>query len=1049
MSEKYNLEFLEQKLGEFYKESEYPSTSILEGSLIYIEKENKKELDAEIQRIKEDRNPAYIWGFTTKNNAVYASRATGENKIFIYNANGTIKKTEYIKGKLKVLNNLSEDTIDDLFDQKAVFDYFYKRLWKLRLDLAQEIMDKNHLSDEVALIEAQHILDRIIFTYFVCEKGLVSVKGYGPISGKELFSNIIEPKKSKTWDYLKKLFFEQFAKKNSGDLDCEDNVHLQVKYLNGGLFRENKISDKKISESNLKIEFEWKDIFDTLNKYTWMIEDTWTIEDKIFNFKGEYEGNLTPEVMGHIYEKFVISIGGLDEIKINDLEVDEEGELIKKTLKGNKKIGAYYTPEDITDFISRNVVLSHILEQLEMRNEYQDFNSLLNDLDNENLKKVLDILKKVKVCDPSCGSGAFLLKTGEILLEFQLNIKNALNEHDIDMYALKKEIIVNNLHGVDINEGAVEICKLRLWLWIISSYSPNEELDPLPNIEYNFLVGNSLIGWINEKLKQQIIIQLDKMAILAINSLKVGFEDQEEIIDTAMNMLNQQDLESYIKVISHLKKLYSNSDGPQAVALNETISGIRSLIYENVNIAYSGYMSEKGVKISPNQLKDINPFHWIIDFNEIFENGGFDIIVGNPPYGNITKGKAKSWVNKTYNCSKARNIAETFFEKTLDSLLRKEGYMGYVIPKTISFYSSWIEIRNKILNKDLIYTYDVGIGFVGVNYEELVLIIKNDSNYNNEVKIFSSKNLKSPFKDKKAIFIGTALQEHMKKTNTIIFRPIDELEREIISLINKNSLKLKEITTEKAFRGLYISDKEKSKFVEGPVKWVNKVPDVKKNYLESDKIINIALKDEWGKKANKIMKPRLFFKVLRGKRLVCYADIKGEYLTTEKLVNVIVNPEYHLETLMLIINSYIPSFYIQKMLFSETTETSRVMDDMYVGFIPIPKNIPEIQDSFIKLHNFMIFLNKDKSLRTSQSKNINFLNSIIDCLIHEMFLKEELNTSLFELIDSQLNTINKSENKVDLGMIIDTINTINSCREIDEEINKIKDHKWVKLIENM
>ena len=189
---------------------------------------------------------------------------------------------------------------------------------------------------------------------------------------------------------------------------------------------------------------------------------------------------------------------------------------------------------------------------------------------------------------------------------------------------------------------------------------------------------------------------------------------------------------------------------------------------------------------------------------KFLKNGGFDVIVGNPPYGNINNGKGKKWINKTYNCLKARNIAENYFERTLNTLLREGGYMGYVIPKTISFYSSWIQIRDKILNKNLMYTYDVGIGFVGVNYEELILIIKNQENWDNEVRIFSSKNLKSPFKDKKALFIGTALQEHMKKTNTIIFRPISDIERKIINLIDKNSLKLKQLIIGKAFRGLYI-----------------------------------------------------------------------------------------------------------------------------------------------------------------------------------------------------------------------------------------------------
>ena len=245
----------------------------------------------------------------------------------------------------------------------------------------------------------------------------------------------------------------------------------------------------------------------------------------------------------------------------------------------------------------------------------------------------------------------------------------------------------------------------------------------------------------------------------------------------------------------------------------------------------------------------------------------------------------------------------------------------------------------------------------------------------------------------------------------------------------------------------YISDKEKGMFVEGPIKWINKVPDVKKNYLESEKIVNIKLKDGWKDKADKIIKPRLFFKVLRGKRLICYADVNGEYLTTEKLVNVLINPKYRLETLMLIINSYIPSFYIQKMLFSETTETSRVMDDVYLGTIPIPKNIPENQDLFIKLHNFIILLNKNKNSMKTQS-SIDQLDIIIDCLVHELYLIDELNSSLFELIESELIKLDKPQTN-QIPMIIDFIDSINSNSNVQNEIEKIKKHEWVKVIENM
>jgi len=152
MSEKYNLQFLEKKLGKFDTEYEYPRISLIEGPLFYVEKQTKKELEEEIKRIKssESMNPTYIWSYEIENGAIYVTRTFGENKVFIYNPT-SMNKTEYVKGKLKVLNELQEDTIDNLFDQKAVFDYFYKKLWDLRLPIRLLMIIYMNLKVEVSM----------------------------------------------------------------------------------------------------------------------------------------------------------------------------------------------------------------------------------------------------------------------------------------------------------------------------------------------------------------------------------------------------------------------------------------------------------------------------------------------------------------------------------------------------------------------------------------------------------------------------------------------------------------------------------------------------------------------------------------------------------------------------------------------------------------------------------------------------------------------------------------------------------------------------------
>ncbi|MBZ2164491.1 Eco57I restriction-modification methylase domain-containing protein [Methanobacterium spitsbergense] len=734
----FDITFLENKLGKFDKEYIYPRISLIEGSLIYVEKNTKEELDNEINQIKnnESLKPTYIWGYVNRTNAIYLTRSFGENKVFIYNPHSMVNTTEYIKGKLKVLKNLQRDTIDSLFDQKAVFDYFYKKLWDIRLELGKEIRNKNGLSDSDALMEAQHIIDRIIFTYFVCEKDLVFVKTDSstvlePIKGNILFSDILDQISSNTWDYLKHLFFEQFAKSGVKELDCGDGVYIKTPYLNGGLFRPKTIGG--ISEEDLVIEYNWNSIFEPLNKYSWIIEDN------ISDLEGEYEGNLTPEIIGHIYEKFVISIETLNEINLDELKISKKGYLIK----GNKKIGAYYTPELVTDYISRNTITLFLYEKLGIKSD-MDFNDFLSNSNIEILNKSNEILNQITICDPGCGSGAFLIKAGEILLEYKVLIQRKLGKENISRYNLKKEIIVNNIFGVDIQEGAVEICKLRLWLWLISS--SHGDVEPLPNIEYNFVVGNSLVGWTKEELKQSVLFNLDKMVLVVLDALKIHYKDK---IDDIKRVLLKKDMQSYAKAMSLLKDLYSYSTEGEAEQLKIVIESIRKPIYDKINGVFYDYIRSEGIKITRDEYDLLEPLHWMVDFNEIFLNDGFDIVIGNPPYLTFSRVSGSKGIEKKllksykeyltdYYTSSAEYKISTYaiFMNKGISLLNKDGFMSYITPDSFLIGRYYSKLRNFIMNtckieRILLFREDFWkVGVIG--FPVIAIFKKEDDNVKRE-----------------------------------------------------------------------------------------------------------------------------------------------------------------------------------------------------------------------------------------------------------------------------------------------------------------------------
>lgn len=964
---KYDITFLEEKLGDFDKEFQYPRTSLIEGSLIYVEKNTKEELDNEIILIKQDEslNPTYIWGYVNETNAIYFTRAFGENKVFIYNPK-SMKKTDYVKGKLKVLNNIQLDTVDDLFDQKAVFEYFYKKLWNLRLDLGKEIRDKNGISDNVALMEAQHIIDRIIFTYFICEKELVSIKNHGPVTGKELFSNIFGQLPD-TWDYLKKLFFEQFAKANVNELDCGGDVYIKTPYLNGGLFRPKIISG--ISEENLNIDYEWNNIFEPLNKYTWLIED------EISDLEGEYEGNLTPEIIGHIYEKFVISIEQLDEINLDELNISRTGDI----KRGNKKIGAYYTPERITEYISLNTIGPKLFEKLK-KPKKTDFNNFLTDSTSEVLREALEILNEITICDPACGSGAFLIKAGEILLDFKTQLLIQLNE-EVDRHDLKKDIIINNLFGVDIQEGAVEICKLRLWLWLISS-SKHGIVEPLPNIEYNFVTGNSLVGWSNEKLNQTVLVKLDKMVIVLLEALKLHYKNVD--IDKIKQKLLTTDVQNYAEAMSLLKNIYSYSSEGEAEQLKIIIESIRNAIYQKVNGVFYYYIKSEGVKISQDEYESLNPFHWNVDFNPIFKKGGFDILIGNPPYV-FTRGKnfskfekdlfGKLFSNKLKNGLKSRknqsgklNLFTLFIERSIN-LLSNTNYLGFIVPNNLLRTTTYDLARFHILNNakiEKIVDLSGGV-FDNVTAATIVIILVKENSIEhiakNKVEIITDiKNIEQEKYKQYNVFQKNFLDNVSFAFNIYVtgelFEIFKKVRKESILLSDVAKTIIEGIVTPKG-KNDYISTYTKNslykKFIEGKDIKVYAI-DYKNKYILYDrKKLHRARPEETFNCTEKIVIQR----ISGGKQVITAAYDDCQFYTFASVNNLLLkdDSQLNLKYILALLNSTLLNAYYN-LNFTNKSDLTVNISSTYLEELPIYDADIKKQNDIVGKVDLMIDLNE-------------------------------------------------------------------------------------------
>jgi len=518
---------------------------------------------------------------------------------------------------------------------------------------------------------------------------------------------------------------------------------------------------------------------------------------------------IDADILGSIYEQYLAYLQ-----KRIPKDKKEEAQKTKRKMKG-----IYYTPKYITEFITKNTV-------------------------GEFLKKAKEQeVKKLKIIDPACGSGSFLIKSFDAILGFYKNklkseYKQAKFTSEGETQTVKKEILKHNLFGVDIDEKAVEIAQLNLLL------KAAHEKQRLPTLVHNIERGNSIIS-------------------------------------------------------------------------EPTIAGERA-------------------------------FNWASRFSDNGEPIKFNFLVGNPPYNAKLNEIEKEYLREQYPELKSGDTAEYFFKRA-ETLLCDDGIIGFIVPKSIAYYESWAGIRKTLFeNFDILNIADVGAAFSGVNLEEIIIIAgKKTKTTRKKVKVTKFSDLKTPKRQKTIVTEGYVPISLMKNLGVLIFTPLTDTEQEIIENISKNSTKFSDFI-EDGFRGLFISDDNKQKLKTGNVAFIEKEPWLQRYGIENLHNINTSesfINQKW---VARCLRKKLIFKVLRGKRISVHCDLNGNLLTPTNINNVILkqNTPYSYEFLAGLFNSKLFSFYIQKSLFSDTTESARHLDQPYLRNFPIPVKV--LQENKIK-----------------------------------------------------------------------------------------------------
>jgi len=530
---------------------------------------------------------------------------------------------------------------------------------------------------------ATTLLNRIMFIFFL-QKNLVLQGDTDYLLSK--YDQVKWKGGNYYKDFLLQLFFKGFAKK---DNDPEKKVFVKefgdVKYLNGGLFYPNKIELKYATQVVQKIkgvrvtipdgtspEIEISnnvlhEILKFLNGYTWYLDNRPTKD----------ENEINPDVLGYIFEKYI----------------------------NQKELGAYYTKEDITEYISKNTIIPFIFDKLRKNGfdapdptplvtNNEDIISIADNYimscnDYSTIKFLYrDILQPLSVLDPSVGSGAFLFAGLNVLLPiYQATVARlkSFNATEKDSwlksflstltghpeeYFLTKQIILNNLYGVDIVDEGVEICKLRLFLQLASHLADITSIEPLPDIDFNIYAGNSLVGGLSWK------------DLLGTYGLKLFTKDGEGFTEEELKK-NINDLKEAKRIY---KQLQSDEDDEKRLKQQKTeVQRLETRINHCIDLGIG------------------NPFHWFVEYADIFDRGGFNVIIGNPPYVEYTKknkeGKKISdlYKLKGYSTIDTNNLYVFFIERIL-KICDKNSYWSFIVPLSISSAQKMSVVRNLIVN---------------------------------------------------------------------------------------------------------------------------------------------------------------------------------------------------------------------------------------------------------------------------------------------------------------------------------------------------------------
>lgn len=1004
----------------------------------FIKLEYRSELDEEKGKVKTKKEftPAKRYSFLV---GKYEKAHTAKNQL------------------LPLLQNISNNpTIEELeaaFSIEKVTDEFFNQYKDLYIKLYEHFENDNKVKaviKEAGIDNARFtkkLLGQIVFLYFLQKKGWLGVAQnarWG--TGKkrfvqELFEQAQTQKLNFFKDKLQYLFYEALAKERDNENSYYKRFDCRIPFLNGGLFE----ADYNWQEANISIPStlfrnEGKNkagdvgtgILDVFDRYNFTIKEDEPLDKEVA---------VDPEMLGKVFE--------------NMLDITER-----------KSKGAFYTPREIVHYMCQESLIHYLDNSLNsgtssyqaidtnqaslfggstnkkgnLKIELEHGNQILvpkKDIElfireghfalendervatkgetktyqyqlSESIRKNADLidqkLSSIKICDPAIGSGAFPVGLLHELVNAMLVLKPHLSYDYLTeklkgfgfthresisdsryIYRLKRHIIQESIYGVDIDSSAIDIARLRLWLSLVVDEDDLDPIETLPNLDYKILAGNSLINF-PENWKSSA---------------------SDKIEDLKEKFFNETDLDEK-------KDLKAKIDQ----AISERMQGSERTFGINISFDFRLYFSEV----------------WN-------EKGGFDIVIGNPPYGaDLTTEEKKFFKNEFSDVHMRTPDTFNYFISKGFRLLHNGGVISYIVPNNLFFQSEYEKTRKFLLAKNQFYI-GINLGDGVFNTATVPSCIFLSSKINSGINKYRYADLRNANKknlDFREIFKLESVSSTLKTPASVFgiseeeFRiieklrkvsvTIDDIAEEMASGISTGGDKIFRIPKEFAEQNNFEKEILKPVLVGGEIdkyriEHTNHVLIYSYKKSETDRLENVfsylrpfevKLCQKRETKQGKLpwwclhwhRYPELFEEekiIMRqtSDRIRATIDSSGFYVIDSILVfKKAKKTDFNYKYLLSILNSSITDFLYTKFT-QEGGRTFAQVKPLNVRKLFIP-NANTLHQSFTTLIvDYLLEWNKHKEKNTVESK---FFESVLDTIVFELFLEKEIKSAGKEIL---------------------------------------------------